>query len=261
MLPEIGIYLHSMNNTMKTTNWKEVITFYVLACAFSWPFFAWRDLFHDSWSNSSVPSALRNLGVMWGPGLSAIVCFILFRKTHKRTISLVGTSLWKSLAFFLLPYAVWIILTLINPSDPSVNPKLFLMLIPFGFLMILGEELGWRGFLQDSLRNVKEWKRWVILGLMWEMWHFTRGLVNKDLFQAIVFKSMMILAVVLLTIIIGKLTDKTKSLLIAITLHSWVNIQFEFPHINSQIAGGISLIIWTFLIIKWNNKMSATTHD
>jgi len=57
----------------------------------------------------------------------------------------------------------------------------------------------------------------------------------------------------ILTFIIGKLTERTKSLFVAITLHAWVNIQMEFSHFNTHLAGGISLIIWTLLIWKWNS--------
>lgn len=236
------------------TNWKAVIVFYLLACAFSWPFFAWRDLYSESWQNSNIPNAVRNLLVMWGPGFSALVCFFLFRKTHVRTITLTGSSVLKSLLFFLLPYLVWTIISLINPDEKTIKPEFMLELIPFGFLMIIGEELGWRGFLQDVLRPLKEWKRWLILGLMWEFWHFTRGIVEGELPQIIVRKSIMIISVLILTFIIGKLTDKTKSLMVAITIHSWANIQFEFTHVNTHIAAVISLVIWFILIWKWDTK-------
>lgn len=236
------------------TNWTAVIVFYVIACAFSWPFFAWRDLYSENWVNSNIPSAVRNLCVMWGPGVAAIVCFLVFRKTHIRTISLTGSSVLKSLLFFILPYIVWTIILFVNPDENTIKPTYLLQLVPFGFLMIIGEELGWRGFLQDALRPLKEWKRWLVLGLMWEFWHFTRGIVNGELHQIIFRKAIMIISVLILTYIIGKLTDKTKSLLIAITLHSWVNIQFEFAHINTHIAGGISILIWTILIWKWDNQ-------
>ena len=39
--------------------------------------------------------------------------------------------------------------------------------------MILGEELGWRGFLQDALRPLTPYKKYIIIGVMWELWHFT----------------------------------------------------------------------------------------
>ncbi len=243
-----------MNSTTTKPNWTAVITFYLIACAFSWPFFAWRDLFRESWATTSVPAPLRNLGVMWGPGVAALICFFIFRKTHVRTITFTGTSIVKSLLFFLLPYAIWNIILLINPCDDIITPAYFLQLIPFGFLMIIGEELGWRGFLQDALRPLKEWKRWLVLGIMWEFWHFTRGIVDCGPLQLILRKLMMIATVVILTYIIGKLTDKTKSLLVAIALHSWFDILFEFSHPNTYIAGGLSIIIWIVLLWKWNSK-------
>ena len=232
-------------------NRTEIITFYVLACALSWPLFAWRDLYNESWTSSGIPTAIRNLGVMWGPGLAAIICFFIFRKTHVRTITFGGTSAIKSLIFYFTPYIIWFALSIINPAADQ-NPEFFLALIPFGFLMTLGEELGWRGFLQDTLRKLPEWKKWLTIGLMWEFWHFTRGLTNGETHQIILRKSFFIVATIILTIIIGKLTDRTKSLLVAITLHSWVNIQMEFPHVNTHIAAGISVVIWTFMIWKWN---------
>src|SRR5690606_35834448 len=116
------------------------------------------------------------------------------------------------------------------------------------------EELGWRGFLQDALRPLGETKRWLLLALMWEMWHFTRGMVDGNLIQIMLRKTIMLISVILLTIIIGKLTDKTRSLFVAITLHSWVNIQFEYAHINTHIAGIVSVLIWTLLIIRWRRS-------
>jgi hypothetical protein len=41
------------------------------------------------------------------------------------------------------------------------------------FVSILGEELRWRGFLQDALRPLPPVKRFVLIGVMWEFWHFT----------------------------------------------------------------------------------------
>jgi uncharacterized protein len=243
-----------MNSTSTQTNWTAIVTFYLIACAFSWPFFAWRDLYPENWAATTVPAPLRNLGVMWGPGIAALICFFIFRKTHVRTITITGTSTVRSLLFFLLPYAIWIIILLINPDEKTIAPEYFLQLIPFGFLMIIGEELGWRGFLQDALRPLKEWKRWLVLGLMWEFWHFTRGLVEGGPLQLIIRKTFMIALVLIMTYIIGKLTDKTKSLIVAVTLHSWVDIQFEYSHLNTHLAGVLSIIIWAVLLWKWDNK-------
>ena len=241
----------------QNVRWTTVIVYYILACLFSWPFFIWRDVFDESWRNSGISGGLRNLALMWGPGLSAIICFLVFRSTHKRRITFKGTSLLFGLATYLLPFAAWFVLSLAFPENEPSRENNLLMLIPFGFAMILGEELGWRGFLQDALLPIKnEWKRWVLLGVMWEVWHCTRGIMGKDFLAAITFKLLMTISVILLTIIIGKLTEKTKSLFIGLAIHSWVNIQFEFDGLNVRIAGIFALLLWTVLIIKWPSKKS-----
>jgi membrane protease YdiL (CAAX protease family) len=239
-------------STIPQPNVKAIVIFYVLACAISWPFFFWRDVFPESWATAQVPSRMLNLFIMWGPGIAALIVFRLFKGSHERQISFSGASLPKSLMFFFFPYLIWAMLLWINPDKNTIAPQYLLQLLPFGFLMILGEELGWRGFLQDALRPLKAWKRWLILGLMWEFWHFTRGLVSGAFPQILLRKMILLLSVLLLTVIIGRLTDRTKSLMVAITLHSWVNIQFEFPHFNTLLAGGISLLIWAVLIWKWD---------
>jgi hypothetical protein len=84
-------------------NWTSVIVYYVLACAISWPFFWWRDMHNDSWNALHLPGFLKTWFIMWGPGLSALICFALFRKSHVRNILFFGTSVWRSILFYVLP--------------------------------------------------------------------------------------------------------------------------------------------------------------
>ncbi len=198
---------------------------------------------------------------MWGPAVSAIICFYIFRKSHQRTILFFGTSIIKSLAFYLLPIFIWAISMYFLPSEKDLTfPKL--MLLSFtGFLMILGEELGWRGFLQDSLRNVKEPKRWIILGIMWEMWHFTRGLTEGSLSQLIVRKVILLVFVLILAYVIGKLTDRTRSLMVAITLHAWFNILFETPVLSTYVAMAANVVLWFLMLRKWKAPTVSSHQD
>ena len=45
-----------------------------------------------------------------------------------------------------------------------------------GGVSTLGEELGWRGFLQGSLRPLGRVRGYLLVALMWEAWHFTSHL-------------------------------------------------------------------------------------
>jgi membrane protease YdiL (CAAX protease family) len=111
---------------------------------------------------------------MWGPGISATICLFIF-KNHRRTITFKGTSLWRGILFYyLIPvsFAIW-----------NNEPK-FLLIGLLGFISILGEELGWRGFLQDALKNKSDLYKAMLIGFMWEIWHFTNRTANKEPLQA-----------------------------------------------------------------------------
>src|SRR5688572_18249467 len=89
----------------KTTrvHWLSVCVYYVLACAISWPFFWWRDMNSEAWRDWQIPQFIKTWSYMWGPGIAALICFFLFRKTHKKTIRFFGTSLFRSVLFYLMP--------------------------------------------------------------------------------------------------------------------------------------------------------------
>lgn len=233
----------------------KIITFYLIACAISWPMYALRDLHPDIWESFQLPNGVRSLGIMWGPGLSALICLFIFKKTHVRTITFFGTSWGKSLLFYLIPFSILTVISFINPVN-GFKVWFFIQMMPFGFLMILGEELGWRGFLQDGLKPMKEYKKWLLIGLMWEIWHFTRGVVHGELPAIIIRKAIFIACVFILTVIIGKFTNRTKSLLVAVSLHSWINILFEFPNINTYLTLLVSVVFWCFLLMKWGKGSS-----
>lgn len=88
--------------------YKPVIVFYFLACLFSWPFFFWRDVYSDSWNNLNIHIVLKLSLIMWGPGLSAIICSLLFRKQTVKSITFFGTSIIKSLLFWSIPMALFL---------------------------------------------------------------------------------------------------------------------------------------------------------
>jgi len=75
--------------------------FYFLACAFSWPFFWWRDVNAQSWNDSSIPPEIRDL--TWGPAAAAFLVVYFYPLSRSRTVSLFGTSTIRSTFCFLTP--------------------------------------------------------------------------------------------------------------------------------------------------------------
>jgi hypothetical protein len=106
--------------------------------------------------------------LMWGPGIAALISFALFRGRHRRTITFWGNSRIRSLCFYLLPIVLLgftrpratdrVLISIVrNPQDfvGRTNALLFVAYAVLAFAAALGEELGWRGFLQDAVRPAR----------------------------------------------------------------------------------------------------------
>lgn len=234
------------------TELKPVVIYFVLACLFSWPFFWWRDMHPESWRSLNLPHFVKNWLIMWGPGLSSIICLWVFKRLHYKTISIAGTSLSKSLIFYLLPIISLAIVGIdTNEGSSHIIP---LALGIMGFISIIGEELGWRGFLQDALRSCSKLKRYIIIGLMWEAWHFTTRFSYGNGHNPAIVILIFSVITILLSFLIGEATDKSKSLIVAVTLHAWVDIIAEFASPKTIIVFCVSLPFWIYMLWSWNRK-------
>jgi membrane protease YdiL (CAAX protease family) len=222
------------------TNWKSVSVYYFLACAWSWPFFWWRDLHNESWKVLQIPEFSKTWLLMWGPGLAALICLLVFKSIHKRQMTFAGTSLWRGIIFVaLLP----VVLALLNQDFR------YLQLGVLGFIATLGEELGWRGFLQDALKFKNDYLKALIIGTMWELWHFTNRTANSLPLQAVIRVSIFIAALSVLSLLMIKLTKKTHSILVAVALHLAFNVSFEVE--NGWQSVVICLPLWFVLYRNW----------
>ncbi|MDR2764989.1 MAG: CPBP family intramembrane metalloprotease [Tannerella sp.] len=91
-------------------------------------------------------------------------------------------------------------------------------------LFALGEELGWRGYLLQSLKGKKFWHMALLTGIVWGFWHFPLILMGHNYPQhpvAGVF--MMVIFCVLLTPVMTYLVLKSKSVITAAIYHGTLN--------------------------------------
>jgi membrane protease YdiL (CAAX protease family) len=115
----------------------------------------------------------------FGPGLAALVMLALFRKDGwKPAVSLGEIPLRRYLYVLGIPLATGILLflayrTFFGPVIvPSTDAASFAILLGGMLLGAFGEELGWRGYLQNLLD-----RRWngiaasVLVGILWGLWH------------------------------------------------------------------------------------------
>lgn len=121
------------------------------------------------------------LALMWMPGVSAVVTFLVFRRTLRGLGWKLPHLKWALLAYLLpvayasLAYgAVWLGglggLDLGGGPDPLWKFLLFNGLI--ALLAATGEEIGWRGYLVPVLaRSMPLGRVALVSGLIWAVWH------------------------------------------------------------------------------------------
>jgi membrane protease YdiL (CAAX protease family) len=254
---------------MNRPQWKAAIVFYVLACAISWPFFWWKDIHAENWDLSAVPIWARFMGLMCGPGVAALLCFAFFRRTHQRTITFWGTSKIRSACFCVLPITF---LAFVHPpadrllfgvlNDPAahqLNPLLFIVAVLLLLCWALGEELGWRGFLQDALRPISFVWRFVLIGFLWALWHFTNFTANRPIKVGSITIAIAYPAIILLTFIIGLAVERSRSLLVAVTIHMWIDLTIHLRTERTTILFAGSILFWVVLLWTWPKDKGAAT--
>ena len=235
--------------------WSSVATFYALACAISWPLFWWR------WTDPAGfaawrPPVPRHVLYMSGPAIAALVCLRIFRSTHSRTVTLLGSSVLRSLAFWVVPAAILAAAYATELHRDDGWDRWF-GLVTIGFVATLGEEFGWRGFLQDALRPLSRVRRYLLLGGMWEAWHFTTRWSDGHVGGAAARVALAAAVLIVLSWAFGELVDRTRSVLVAVTLHAWFNLAFEASSAlpGSPIRAGCALVassgFWWWIVRSW----------
>jgi membrane protease YdiL (CAAX protease family) len=209
----------------------------------------------ESWSALRIPGFLKTSSYMWGPGFAALVVMSLRGALHQRTITFFGTARLRSVAFYLVPLCA--ATAAYVPFGGPIVIVMALLVGVVGLFNILGEELGWRGYLQDALRPLPRVWRYIVIGILWEAWHFTNRFHGRSLAEVGVTLAASYPIVIVLSALIGEATDRSRALLVAVTLHFWIDGLFELPKLFNgptlltyTVFGG-SLIYWVVLLWKW----------
>lgn len=241
--------------------WASVAAYYAVACTVSWPFFWWRWAHPESWAAFRPPFP-KHLLYMWGPGIGALVALAAFRRTHPRTITLAGGSPTRSVLFWTVPAAA-LLAAYLPEIARSGRWEVAPGLLAVGFVAVLGEELGWRGFLQDALRPLRRLPRYLLIGVAWELWHFTTRWGDRSPPSAVAGVAGMCVFTSILSWILGEATDRSRAVVVAVTLHAWVNLAFEAeemlgaPPLRAWLVAAGSVAFWIWLLRTWPRRTGA----
>jgi membrane protease YdiL (CAAX protease family) len=135
-------------------------------------------------------------------------------------VSLLGSSWKRSAVGFLTPIFFACILATVQSKHFPITLVYYLLV---GGFSTLGEELGWRGFLQGALRPLGRLRGYLLLALMWEAWHFTSH-TKGTLHDVISRLEIIVPAVIVITFALAFLTERTGSVLLATAVHEWIDL-------------------------------------
>ena len=210
---------------------------------------------------------------MWGPGIAALLVLALFKKrpTANHENKLVRYKLFENgvlanLTVFLLPSLLFVAMF---SSSLSLQQVIFFLTL-FNLVMFfntLGEELGWRGFLQANLSSLSLLKRFLIIGVLWELWHLPMRI--GAISNGAPVENMLMLAggTIILSYVMGIFVERTKSVTIAVCLHAFMNSIMSLSQIANipqpdlipyfAIVGVFYLIVfftWHSSKLSWLNN-------
>ncbi|SKD05374.1 CAAX protease self-immunity [Chitinophaga ginsengisegetis] len=220
-------------------NIPAIILFYIIAVALR--FLAVKTTLLDHVDNEYLKILLRGIG----PTIGAVAAFTLFQIPSG--LSLKG--IYKNL---LLPFVVyWILPAALIASVYYLQRGQFPIVLMFTVLVYgLLEEIGWRGFLQQQLKPLPKIYAIIIITILWFSWHLNFDLSTSNfIFFGIIFFG---------TWGIGKVYDKTASLLAVAGVHSLNNFFRNGLHETELILIAVLLAIWIVFIIGYDKKNEIT---
>jgi len=229
---------------IKNVKWINIGLFYLLACGLTYLFVQFPNLIEKIWE----PLFGFDANFNWNHGIALLLAsFFAYRIFKvKRKTTLLGNNPLYSLIFssvFLIAYSV-----IGFNNDFGINSHLWAFIFCLVTLIYdIFEESTWRGFLNDSLNPIPIWLKGIITGILWGFWHLLI-FNNFDHFGGI---HIFVVLSIVVSVLMAYATDKTKSILVAASIHALMILR----DINVTI---ICAVIWVIMIIIWNKKLLNT---
>ncbi|MBD3678267.1 MAG: CPBP family intramembrane metalloprotease [Rhodobacteraceae bacterium] len=204
------------------------LPFLILTFAISLAGFACIALIPSARSPETATGLPFWIVMVWGPSLAAIILSLrsgqladLLGRAVK--ISTIPLSVW---ALVIAPILLLLLLRPLAPEDPSpLGLGLIVLMVGLNLVLgPLGEELGWRGFLQEHLNRRIGWlEASVLIGAIWLIWHLPLWTIDSP--HAKIALPLFAGHVMAYAVIIGgAYTLSGGSILPAILIHLTVNL-------------------------------------
>lgn len=123
----------------------------------------------------------------------------------------------------------------------------------------LGEEIGWRGYLQPRLASLGPWGATIGTGVVWGLWHAPVILLgyNYPGYPPVLALGMMVVFCVLVSILLGWLQTASGTVWVPAVAHGFINGTAALPAllvaaghpIDSGIVGLLGVCGWAVLLV------------
>ncbi|WP_312765778.1 CPBP family intramembrane glutamic endopeptidase [Epilithonimonas sp.] len=214
----------------------SIIVFYAIAILFR--FLAVKTNLFDFTNNEFIKILLRGIG----PAIGALVSVKLFNIPLKLSLKGNYQNIFLSLLVF------WIIPVVLIGTVSYIQQGHFPFVLLFTVLIYgLLEEIGWRGFLQEQLKDLPKLQSIIIIAVLWFIWHLNFEFTTSNM----IFFGILLLG----TWGIGKVYNKTYSLLAVAGFHSLNNFFRNGLHHTELILIAVLLIIWIGFIIIYERNI------
>ena len=243
--------------------WIGIALFMLIALSFSYFFRINPPAWYEDASLPTLVAPFKRLIGAFGIFLGALVAERIFGTT--RRITLVGTSRSRSWLMILFPVLLFTIIGV--STDTGVEPHLFGLVIGLqAALWVVLEEYGWRGYLQNELGYLRPWPRYLIIGVLWYVWHLwflqldlagnpLNFLANVAVGFSIILGSSWGLGVV---------AEGTRSILVSACFHMLGSLLQFNPIITENVEKeirwaifGVCLVFWVIMLIRWLREEKA----
>ena len=216
--------------------------------------------------------ANKALVIVWAPMLCAVAAALLFRGRSGARMLLQRLLVWR------VPLRWWLIalclppLTVLVPGillDDLVAGDVFSLIIfwlgyfAFLSLLMLGEEVGWRGYALPALQaKMSPFQACLLLGCLWGAWHFPVWFgrefgASGDTGSALIAMFAGVVLTLSMTFVMAWLANHTRaSILLAVVFHGGNNASlrlFETPS-SSAAYYVLMLMICAITILVLDRK-------
>lgn len=135
---------------------------------------------------------------------------------------------------------------------PNYLLSYFVGTLFYSLVFALGEEYGWRGFLQKKWAANNEWVGFIMIGIVWAYWHFPGILMGHNFPDYPILGGILLMPIMTIafSFVFGLAYSKSGNIWVPVVFHGAINISNEVAGltlVEESIYHPINDLVWHVL--------------